>query len=1302
MDVHLTDLKRALYDDGDAFRVVLIRAKGGSGKTRLLEEMMAKVNHPNHEWHKEDDNEDDNEDDKPWPEAEAENATIVTDLIDVIDARLHDRNRFINAAYESLQGYRHQGVEFKQYLVKWDELRARTATGAQLEDMRKTQDEAAKAFVDDLREITKQRRVAIVVDTAERLSYDLLDQLLDKDVALLRDTDLKSRTHVWLQQLIRNDGLPTDPDKPSVEGTLGNMTLILAGRDEEGASFFKRITDAVSPGRIDADKVDATPAPDDPETTTLRIIELIDIELRNLDEDDTRQLFENLEEDWRKKEKNELDPDYRARAKRIADHYQLIHTDKYQELHKYTSGLPVSLMLYAQIVADSKIFPDLLQLKYDQALEKAPKKAKHQNVDDRAKWVQWQIEDKFIDLIFDNRPAALHSRILRALLRAPRGLTAEQLEFVLYADPNEKPDEWIPNPKRVVAILEDLKQIEQSYLGKRRSSWDEFGWLLADSEVPEAATYRIGLQDEIYRIFAQHRAPFSQPFGKDEGAATFRRLAGKDERQKYIDRHRDEVAARAAQYEKLRQWADRHYERLLEVKRHNLAEDERRFERELQLHNPKTYSFTDLVRREISERSALNLALAALEIERMAYELLLDPARSLNTSYITLEDDNDKAAREEEDFWAQAEMWRTINDDHLMKFVDVKQSPAAKKRGEPGIAVVRRVAEQENIARWIKRFALRDRYVRAIEFADRVEEMIQNPDQLRRLTLSPRQGEPEQAFAAIQNSWLHTVAVIERRIWRNVAAIRQATNVVEPRREIEDSLVSLRWYVDHTVNQRRKVNDRWEYGFRADPDTKTEQHPALVRLLRLLSHGHNTIGYGYRTTGRMSKAVQNYSRALYYIWDQKELMLPHRAVLLNNLARALSEMGEVSIEVCLDGMDLRRKLAEEVPYASSLNTMALIYDDLGRYEDAPPLSAKAIAYCRRAGESRQLGLALRQMAESLRHLGERIHTGQRSALDVEYFFGAAELLLLEARGKFSGSAYQRERLIEVEIELGSLYRDRLESRLTEIKTEAQATPDRYFDDYRTEALEQLESAVQRANEEGGDPLIQHQIDGYVNLARVHYLVHEYYRLLAEKDGERADRLRQSDKALVEVNDRLATIRRLPVVKPYLITKRRVPNPHDLKDQNWVFRQLSTVERIKGWQASSEFQERIKKLTDKYGKEYRDYLSHSGNRDARETRAALKRMAEAFGLSMYYAELYSPRSRSAITAENEVYRRIKKFNETEAHIFVEDLRQLHQEYGERVPTFNRLEAKLEQWLGYSEPPKQVGNRPPGSVMSSDFR
>ncbi|MBK6324321.1 MAG: hypothetical protein IPF56_00030 [Chloroflexi bacterium] len=152
----------------------------------------------------------------------------------------------------------------------------------------------------------------------------------------------------------------------------------------------------------------------------------------------------------------------------------------------------------------------------------------------------------------------------------------------------------------------------------------------------------------------------------------------------------------------------------------------------------------------------------------------------------------------------------------------------------------------------------------------------------------------------------------------------------------------------------------------------------------------------------------------------------HRAVVLNNLSKALSDLGRQSMAICRDGMNLRRVLVEEVPLAYSYNTLALLNDDQGRYEDAQVLAAKAIAYFRRADNLRGIGLASLQLAESLRHLAVRTEAGETVLTTAEGLYSTAEELLREALGIFEDSG-ELIRLIEVTIELGSLYRDRLRS-----------------------------------------------------------------------------------------------------------------------------------------------------------------------------------------------------------------------------------------------------------------------------------
>ncbi|MEZ4540992.1 MAG: hypothetical protein R3C43_13560 [Chloroflexota bacterium] len=124
-------------------------------------------------------------------------------------------------------------------------------------------------------------------------------------------------------------------------------------------------------------------------------------------------------------------------------------------------------------------------------------------------------------------------------------------------------------------------------------------------------------------------------------------------------------------------------------------------------------------------------------------------------------------------------------------------------------------------------------------------------------------------------------------------------------------------------------------------------------------------------------------------------------------------------------------------------------------------------------------MALRQMAESLRHVAGRAYTGQRAG-SPDNFFDAAERLLNDARAIFSDLS-EVERQVEIDLEFGSLFRDRMA-----------ITPDRQDEGldkhslrfYYQEALNLLDRAERSAREYGFQ---QHVLDAQLNQARVHFL-----------------------------------------------------------------------------------------------------------------------------------------------------------------------------------------------------------------------
>ena len=361
-------LRDALNDQTQDFRLVLVNATGGMGKTRILEEFLARVNHPNEKWHK------DGVD--PWPEFEKQDRVIVSDLIDVIDTRLHDRTRFITELHNSLRSYSRidPGIEFRNYRDAEDELRRSSASGVQLVALRDAQDNAAKSFVEDLRMLTdgpNGRRVAVIIDTVERLSYELID--LPYNCGLLPLEAIESRTHVWLAELIKNEKLQ-------------NVTLILAGRAEEGEGFFNWIKEAAKTRGID-------PLP---------------IELSVLSVDETKEFFQDLEDDFKKDPRAE-DPE----VKHIAEHFAMMAEDA-DRLYRYTRGVPVVLSLYGQVIRETATVSRYLTMDSAEALKLAGLEGTSE--DTGLQFLRWLIEDSFVDELLkyaDFRPEDVSKELAR-------------------------------------------------------------------------------------------------------------------------------------------------------------------------------------------------------------------------------------------------------------------------------------------------------------------------------------------------------------------------------------------------------------------------------------------------------------------------------------------------------------------------------------------------------------------------------------------------------------------------------------------------------------------------------------------------------------------------------------------------------------------------------------------------------------------------------------------------------------------------------------------------------------------------
>jgi hypothetical protein len=1033
---------------------------------------------------------------------------------------------------------------------------------------------------------------------------------------ILSPHDMASRTSRWIQDMIGDE-------------RLSRITLILAGRPGDKGRTFKAVERAV--GECSQDEKRFAPRA----MTTIPVLHLTQAE--------TREFFRQLKRDWRARQSSLHS---RRTAQQIADIFQHIaEGEQYRTIWLYSEGIPIHLALCAQVIADGKNIPEPLRRPAHEAFAEVgltidDAEEKLQSLDDAQRETRrrtlrvkrWEIEQEFLDLLFSGE-TDLEAQVLLALVRAPRGLSAEQIHFYLDSH-HETAEEWRPDQDRLDTICDAMERIQSFYLGKRYISWEELE-PVPGLAGPDRCKLRVGLQEEIYQLYSEHMGLWAYPFIEDHHIIDD--FLTDEARRQNQTNWEDEVEARQSLYQKLSVWADFRYEQLLKLKRQRLAEDERALEQTLRIDDPRTFAFPALSYEETKERAALNAGLAMYEVERMIYQLLLEPLEGFNASYIALEDDNDKAGRQEEDFWAQSERWRLIHDDDLMRFVRFKDYDPASDRNKEPLNKLRRLAREESMIRWLKRFTLRGQYDRAIRYAVDVQAYLDRmpPDYPRNELFS--------------QSWTHPLSECEREIWKQLAYLRSGQQPSDKALQIvTDCITQLEAF--HQTDTKTEVpatRGRVEYGFRG--------HPGATRVRRLLSYAHNTLGYGYRVQGQMKEAVDHYGRALDYIRSDVGSVKPYRASVLNNLSRALSELGWPSTSVCIDGLMIRREMAEEAPLASSYNTLALIYDDMARYEDAPPLSAKAVAYCRRSGEPRQLGLALRQMGESLRHLAHRIESGQRFIATPDSFYSAAEALLNESRHIFTFHLrHEPEPLIDVTIELGSLYRDRMRPR--RVDGVCQSPP--YTTDHYRHALEMLDAAEQMAKERN---LVHYWIDAVVNRARIHYY------------GGQVD----------EAKAELTAVRNHLLVSDYLIAPGKRPAVADgaLRNRGWVFLHLSAAQMLDGWMAFDRFEERVNFFKEEYPHDSRKRQAEVARDPVAQ--AALRAAAEAYTLGLAYSQYYSPRSRSINTLFDDLYSRLLKSNITELASFRRQLEKLKGVYHD-LDSLDLLIMYTHEFFGLTSP------------------
>ncbi|GIK11083.1 MAG TPA: hypothetical protein PKC99_10275 [Anaerolineales bacterium] len=854
----LKTIQEAIYRPDASCNILFIRGQGGMGKSRLSEEILWRGGNVHSR-----------EVRGPIPASHPEwdwtnhGQAVIGDLIDVSAPRLHARAPFMRAIRDALV-WPGSNMNFTRYDSAYDRFQGKRFYMGDFQRIQEIGQEIENEFLNDYLENSKLSRIVLVFDTVEKL-YPIGGTELLLEEGLLRPEDMQFYTYQWLLKQIREGGFP-------------NTTLILVGRNNEGKSFFDAIDRA------------ASSQPD------CKLTPMADIDSFQLE--DTRTYFQAI---------IEAEKDHPEQGQIVATMKNIVKDDERLEtLWIYTGGQPVRLALYTDLIIEDSAIPDRLQESPEQA-------RKSQQIEGDIKRAQKEIESGFIRLLFA-RPN-LRAEILKALVRAPRGLNTEQLHYCFHSDPNEPPKAWLERKAKDSELLRKNEQIEK-----------ELDTLRNLTIVKIRPDGRLGLQDEIYRIYTNA-------------------LAG-DERGRKMEQD-----ARQKLYAKLESWAQHQYQEKLE----ELTEIQANAERQLHFERPSLALEVRLPiqpKRQLLEHITLRIEIQQWELEDLHYSLLQDFTTNFNNELFELADQKWTANDEDADAVIRAELWQLLEDPAyaLKEFGKIEEWESLKKRNEEPLHAFKRFALQNDASDWIKRFDLRKDFSRAIEFAEKLEDAIKQ--------WSREKVDDANFFIP---SWQNTLTRSERALWRDYARILAGIDVDSTLEKMGKQVQELEKLLQAPQSE-MVFPDRNETGFK--------DHPAETKLRRIASIYYNYLGYGYANQGNSSQARDAYGRALLHMREEKS---PDReATTRNNLARVLSDRGHTrGRRLCLDALELRKKQGAEVPIAYSYNTLALIDNDHSRPDLAWIEAAIATAYFDLAEDQRGLGLSLLQLSEALRRLAKR-------------------------------------------------------------------------------------------------------------------------------------------------------------------------------------------------------------------------------------------------------------------------------------------------------------------------------------------
>jgi tetratricopeptide (TPR) repeat protein len=413
-------------------------------------------------------------------------------------------------------------------------------------------------------------------------------------------------------------------------------------------------------------------------------------------------------------------------------------------------------------------------------------------------------------------------------------------------------------------------------------------------------------------------------------------------------------------------------------------------------------------------------------------------------------------------------------------------------------------------------------------------------------------------------------------------------------------------------------------------------HPALIRLRRVVSVVCAHIAYGYTQLGYFREAVDYYSKAINYARETGARA--HKATVLNNLSRALSEMGrQRALRICLDALELRQQLGADAPIGLSHSTLALIHNDQNNADRAWVEAAKAAIFFKRVDDPRGRGLANIQLGEALRRLAAESRYGRALPASQQELYRAAEEALNDAlyiflkeipteEEKTQGKVREPLRWIEARIEKGCLYRDRL------LYAIEQDLPRSRWLSLRSTALGLLNEAAEEAMRTDWPRL---ELDARVNIAWTYYY---------------ADDFNEAEKAIQRSKDLISRI--IGQDADLIAPGRPLPTPRTV--EAYIYYQLSKLHGLRGRIAIDRFNA----WTQHYSNEFEsahpgasnDAVHKAVERELQNNPHDLDRAVDAYQLGIAYAQLYSPRSTALSTLYNKLYAYLKKFNQVELRAF----------------------------------------------------